>query len=292
MADSTVADFSTGAPGTCAYIAQTTDGEVLLMPTVGAEFSGTALPTGWFSTLLKSNGSVVVANGAVTVTSATMGTNAYYTPGRSLEFVATFRASTGQHMGLGTTNLTAGSRAIFSTGTSGSPSLSARTYGSTTRTTNLGTSYLGAPHRYRIDWTSTQVVYYIDGVQVASHTSVITASMRPLASDQPGGYALTMDWMRMSPYATTCDFTSRAMDGGENRNWFSLAYAADMPVGTSLIFQTRTSTNGTTWSAWAAVDAGGSLGNPAGRYIQYKVTLASSNLSATPALQLVVVTGR
>ena len=47
--DTTAADFAAGTPDANTYIAQTGDGEVMLAPTVGAEFSGTTLPVGWES---------------------------------------------------------------------------------------------------------------------------------------------------------------------------------------------------------------------------------------------------
>jgi len=48
LIDTTAADFGLGTLGACAYVAQTGDGEVILAPMVGAEFSGSALPDGWF----------------------------------------------------------------------------------------------------------------------------------------------------------------------------------------------------------------------------------------------------
>ncbi len=48
--DTTVADFSAGTLDANTYLAQTNDGEVMLAPTEGGEFSGTALPSGWFGT--------------------------------------------------------------------------------------------------------------------------------------------------------------------------------------------------------------------------------------------------
>ena len=50
LVDTSVADFSAGTPDANIYIAQAVDGELILTPTVGTEFSGTALPSGWFGT--------------------------------------------------------------------------------------------------------------------------------------------------------------------------------------------------------------------------------------------------
>jgi hypothetical protein len=38
------------------------------------------------------------------------------------------------------------------------------------------------------------------------------------------------------------------------------------------------------WSAWAAVNNGQSVPSPAGRYLQYRVILTSTNASLTPVL--------
>ena len=46
------------------YIGQTGDGEVLLTPTVGSEFSGSACPSGWFATPWQSGGSATVGGGS------------------------------------------------------------------------------------------------------------------------------------------------------------------------------------------------------------------------------------
>ena len=43
------AEFGAGTTGPDTYVSETANGEVTLKPTVGAEFSGTALPAGWSS---------------------------------------------------------------------------------------------------------------------------------------------------------------------------------------------------------------------------------------------------
>ena len=62
---------------------------------------------------------------------------------------------------------------------------------------------LGSPHRFRIDWTPDEVKYSVDGAVVATHPIAIGASMRLLVSDlAPGTGVVTVDWMRMGPYAS------------------------------------------------------------------------------------------
>jgi hypothetical protein len=293
MVDTTAADFSAGNPDANLYLAQAVDGEVILAPAVGDEFSGTALPSGWFGTPWVAGGSATVGGGVLTVDGALVGTDAYYSPGRSLEFVATFGAGTSQHAGFGT-DLNAEPWAIFSTGYPGGTTLKARTDdGLVSFDTDLGGTYLGAPHRYRIDWTSTGVVYSIDGVPVASHAVAIAANMRPVGSDQLGGLTLPIDWMRMSPYVATGVFVSRLLDAGTAVDWLDLTALSSQPAGTALTFETRTGNTTTpddgTWSAWASV-GGTAIGSPASRYIQYRATLSSTDPTTSPAAQQVTIT--
>jgi hypothetical protein len=287
-----VGDFSSGAPDANTYIAQTNDGEVMLAPTVGAEFTGSTLPPSWFGTPWATGGSATVSGGLLTVDGALAGTNTYYSPGHSLEFVATFGANTSQHVGFGT-DLNAAPWAIFSTGYPGGTTLLARTYnGSTSTNTNLG-AYLGAPHRYRIDWTASNVVYYIDGVQVASHAIAIAANMRPVASDQPSGLTLSVDWLRLSPYAVTGVFVSRLLDASTSVHWLNLTSLGSQPAGTSLTFETRTGNstnpNDGTWSAWTSV-TGTTISSPDSRYLQYRITLGSADTTNSPAVEQVTIT--
>jgi hypothetical protein len=225
----------------------------------------------------------------VTVDGALIGTNIYYSPGHSLEFVATFGANTSQHVGFGT-DLNAPPWAIFSTGYPGGTTLMARTNnGSTYIDTDLGGTYLGVPHRYRIDWTNTGVVYSIDGVQVASHAIAITANMRPVASDLAGGPTLSVDWMHMSAYAATAVFTSRVFDARGAVNWLNLTSSATLPTGTTIGFTTRTSNDGVTWSSWSAAGSNGGITSPAGRYLQYQISLSTTDVTVSPVVAQVAV---
>ncbi len=269
------------------------DGELILTPTLGTEFSGTTLTPDWFASPWATGGSATVSGGVVTVDGALIGTNAYYVPAHSLEFVATFGANTSEHAGYGT-DLNAAPWAIFSTGYPGGTSLLARTNSGTSAIdTDLGGAYVGAPHRYRIDWTASSVVYSIDGVQVASHAIGITANMRPVASDLAGGPTLSIDWLHLSPYAASGVFVSRVLDAGTGVQWLNLTPLISQPAGTSLTFETRTGNSTTpndgTWSAWT-LTSGGAVSSPSGRYIQYRATLGTTDLTTSPVIQQVTIT--
>ncbi len=220
------------------------------------------------------------------------GANAFSGPGHSLEFVATFGANTSQHVGFGN-DLNSAPWAIFSTGYPGGTSLLARTNdGVDMVETDLGGAYLGTPHRYRIDWTATSVTYSIDDVLVAVHAKALTADMRPLASDQIGGLVLTLDWLRMSPYATSGVFVSRVLDAGATAHWLSLTTLRQQPLGTAVTIETRTGDTANpqddAWSTWTTV-SNTALSGVDSRYLQYRLMLSSILTMVSPAVHQVVV---
>ena len=61
-------------------------------------------------------------------------------------------------------------------------------------------SWLGAPHKYRIDWTATSVSFFVDGTLFVTQ-SVAIPSMRPIAASDflLGGGIVTIDRLWMSP---------------------------------------------------------------------------------------------
>jgi hypothetical protein len=51
--------------------------------------------------------------------------------------------------------------------------------------------------------------------------------------------------------------------------------------------QTRSGNTATpdgSWSAWSSVSNGGTIASPAGRYLQYQVTLTTTDPTVTPTL--------
>jgi Domain of unknown function (DUF4082)/Bacterial Ig-like domain/Purple acid Phosphatase, N-terminal domain/Bacterial Ig domain len=293
LADSSVADFRAGTPGTATFAGATgatTDGEVQLAPTIGEEFDGSALPSGWTTTAWGSGGAGTVSGGALVVDGARTGTTATYTAPRTLEFDATFASTAFQHAGFGT-DFNAQPWAMFSTGGGSlAVGLYARTNGTATAIAGVSPT---APHRYRIVRTASSVQYYVDGTLVATHNVAISAAMRPLVSDfNVGGGSLTLSWLRMSPYAAAGTFTSRVLDAGRSATWGTLDSTVTAPAGTAVTFETRSGNSATpdaTWSAWQAVGSGGAIASPAGRYVQYRANLSSTSTALTPSLERVAI---
>jgi len=178
--------------------------------------------------------------------------------------------------------------AMFSTLSGGA--LYARTNNGTTSTNTLiPGSWLGAPHRFRIDWNASNVVYWIDGVQVASHPISITKSMRPLASDfNIDGKTVSVDWLRMSPYAVSGTFLSRVFDAGGPASWGTASWTSETSVGTSLAMSVRMGDSPNpdgTWTAFLPLASSGAVIGGNSRYIQYQAVLSTTVASQTATLR-------
>jgi len=284
--DTTSEDFCGGTP-TGIYV--TANGELILNPSFVEEFSGsgTAPPGGWTAANWNGTAQVVLGGGWISLRTAQLYTNGFYTPGRSMEFVANFGGGSYQTGGLGNTG-SAYPLAAFNYDLAGT-NLRARTGDYVTLVPNPD-SWDGAAHRYRVDWDITpgQVVFYIDGMSAGTH-SYTAASMRPLFTDHANdSLANQIDWVRLSPYAAEGTFVSRVFDAGGTVRWIDLAYNAITPAGASATFETRTSADGVAWSEWAAVNS--PIASPNGRYLQYRASLTTSDSWVTPEIQDVTIT--
>jgi hypothetical protein len=301
--DQTAADFGAGNPGSGTYVAVIGDGDVILKPAAGAEFSGTSLPPDWNTLLWTGDGSATVSGGWVTVDGARINPTDLtgYGPGVSLEFVAVFRAAALQHVGLGAgTNGNAGGIfntypwAIFGTGTAGTSMLARTNVGGTMTDVTIPGNFFGVPHRYRVDWKTGSVDFFIDDTLRNTQNVTITGGMRPAAADYyTGGLALSVDWMRMTPYAASSGtFESRVFDVGGNRAWATASWTSILPAGTGLTLSVRkgnTPGPGAYWTAYSALPGSGATVGGQSRYIQYKADLTTGDLAVTPRLESVVI---
>ena len=314
--DTMSVDFGAGA-GTGTYVAENGDGELTLAPARGSEFSGSALPAGWATRIWSDGGTAKVAGGKLTVDGARVATCVIVSggcqesydlaPGTSLEFVATFTGDPYQHSGLGQTlESSFEPMALFSTSWTDATgafqsggALGVRTYNGSdplgeTRTL-LGPGLLNAPHQYRIDWLPSQVVYSVDGVEVARHNVAITQPMRPVAASDYNAFSgnVVVDYVRNTPYQTAGSFLSRVFDGSTGINWESIDFTAEKPAGTSLAIAVRTGNTAipdASWTPFTAIAAPGALAVQS-RYIQYRADLASSDVHVTPVLSDIRITG-
>src|SRR6185295_3170496 len=145
-------------------------------------------------------------------------------------------------------------------------------------------------HRFRIDWTASSVVYWIDGVRVKEHQIAVTDQLRPIAASDfgAGSGTVVVDWLTMDPpYSSPGTFLSRVFGSGAAVSWGSLIWSSQVPTGTSLQMSTRrgdTPTPDGTWTAFSDVPSSGAAIGGGSGYIQYRAKLATTDATRTPVL--------
>ena len=251
--------------------------------------------------MLSPGGTAIVANGSVTANGASL-LNGLGTvgSGRTLDFAATFTGMN-QAVGLGAGSLTS-PLAVFVVKADGN--LYARTIApnlngvvKTTETLMAGIDWLNKPHQYTIVWNATSAAFKVDGTAMASHGNNQwgTLGMGPMILDSTAGdAAVSVDWMRLPPYATAGTY-SMVFDAGVSATWQKLMSTLATPVGTSATISYRVGDSATpdaTWSALAPLT--GSAGPLAGtgRYIQFTVQLSTTDPSKAPTLKDVTIAYR
>ena len=305
-----VDDFAAGATGPSTVVDPSGSVKLgRLMKTEG--FDGSALPAGWAITSWDAppTGTATVAGGTLTANGARVTASRSYAAGQVLQFRATFGEATYQHLGFG--NLTDGTAdastfadgpwAMFSTRDTAGTVLWARTLSGPTAQGGVVTeTQLAAdpklPHDYRIEWSATEVTYFVDGapVAVATHplAAPIATQMRPaLSVSAAAGAALAVDSAGLVAYADSGTFTSRVSDAGDARAvWGKLTAATSPASGAGVAFATRsgnTPTPDATWSAYQPLGADNAIASPRGRYIQYQATLSTTDDRNTPSVDRV-----
>jgi hypothetical protein len=301
--DTTVADF---AAGSGCYVEQTltgTDGEVVLTPAFGDMFDG-AFPGTWGAEPFQFGGTAIVSSGVLTPDNAVAYSPLYAQP-RSVEFLATFSITGSQHAGflnvISGTNVVSGNLntpwAFFSTGNlSLNQGFYARTNDGTTAQDSLISigNWLGVPHRYRIDWTATNVIYSIDGTPYVTHTTNLPAADMRVGFSDNSSDVLIADWVRISDYAATCTFTSRQFDSGvQDAQWLTLnSIGVQQPGVATYSFETCASNTTGSCTTWNPV-SGSSIYTPTfGQYIRYRAMLTTTDQLLTPIIETVDLSGQ
>ncbi len=204
---------------------------------------------------------------------------------KSLEFRAQFTNHSFQHIGW-VPDENFGQYIMFSTHNNGQLNARFNSGGGET-IENLGSSYFGSFHTYRIDWGATEVVFYIDGTEVATIANTSGTAMTPIISNNTttAGSDLEVDWLRIKNFpSTTGTYRFCSLDGGAaNTFWDTVTYTATASGGTTS-YETRTSADNDSWSSWSAEqDSGESVLSAAARYIQILFNFAGST-TETPSI--------
>jgi hypothetical protein len=100
---------------------------------------------------------------------------------------------------------------------------------------------------------------------------------------------LTAYGSTQSQYVSSGTLVSNVFDASTASLWKNIYWTATLPAGTSLTVQTRsgnTSTPDASWSSWstAYASSGAAVSSPSSRYLQYQVTLQTTNPTNTPVL--------
>jgi len=304
--ETTVADFSDGTLSDT-QVTSTGDGEITLAQNFFDHFPGAAVdPTRWTAGDW-SGGSVTVsvADSVVTVSDLDY-----------LKSVSTFSESVvegwvryganGGYLNFGVGDNLNAPCTFMVIGPASAGQMRVQTHDShndgggliieTNQTTNLPAynSIIGDGqfHYVKVEWTATQVRYYIDNPDIPA--AVHTGFGRPLNGNyniwlSSAGQPLAADWIGVAEYAGSGSYESNVFDAGASNAFRTLTWIGNQPTGTTVSFETRTSRDGSAWSAWQAVDGSGHIVSPVGQYVQYRVTLATSGPMATPVIEQVAI---
>lgn len=294
--NTTIADFSSGTAAST-YVAANGDGEVVLQPGSAAEFSGTAVPSGWSSTAAVRGGNTTVAGGTATLSGARLVTSATYSKSRSFETLATLGVN--QTISWATTNTGSSIKGSFSVNSSGQLVAGVDDGLSNNASAVAVSGWTAAPHRLRIDWTSSGMTFYVDGVQKYTHAfaPLLVSKLRPEFYDSALADAnLSVDWVRIAPYSAAGTFTSAVLDDGKQATWNAVTWSVDLPAGTTLTVKVRTGNTpapDATWSVWTAIPNSGANAGQSARYAQYRLSLTSASPQyVSPAVRSVQLVAR
>ncbi len=279
-------DFNQGSTDANTSITLDGNGAVILYPAVNQDFTAPSTPAGWlqasyFGTYAPQYlGGIAIFNGCHIYSSTS------YTPGNSIEFNAKFTEGLFQNIGYSLDGDFNAPWVVIGRGAGAAPgTVYVRINDGTT--IPLGTSLTGNYHRYKIKWNPTNFEFYVDGVLITTVTKTMTTAVIQLSDYNVDGLDLSVDWIRVSPYASSGTYTSKVFDAGSYTNWSQVNWTAIQPSGTSLDIQVRTGNTPVpdgTWSAFSSIINGGSVGNYT-RYLQYRANIASTDNSNTVVLQ-------
>jgi hypothetical protein len=103
---------------------------------------------------------------------------------------------------------------------------------------------------------------------------------------------LTIDWMRLGPYAPNATYLSKVFDASTTAAWLTMSWNAQTPAGTPVAMSYRTGNTPTpdaTWTAFTPVAASGAPLAGSSRYVQFKVQESTTVPAQTPTLKDVTI---
>lgn len=296
----TAADFGTGSTATGTRVGAA--GDVRLVGTFRDDFAAASLDAQWISgswagpphTPSQTGGLLVLGNA-----DGAFVRSALELPVATVEARARFTGSPFQSIGLADDSFNT-RYARFSTQAAGTNLWATTDPGTGALLTDLGPIPSGF-HSYsieRIAQGATELIRYrIDGVIVADHS--VTAGELPPARylflSNNGGATPTLDIesVETDPLVVAAgSFDSGPIDALLSVIWNQFTWTATTPAGATVQARTRSSLDGVTWSAWSAplTTSGSTIASPNGRYLQYRLELATADPASVPVVQDVTIT--
>lgn len=256
------------------------------------DFNGSAIPTGWVSSVVSGGGATTVGSGRMTLDGTLVGRDATYLASQRYEVRAKF--SGGEYQGIQWGNgLNDTENPGFRTFLAGSPLYA---YISPTSHVAIPGTYTGAFHTYRVENNSSHTEFYIDNVLKASLPSEIGWSYRPSVFDAAtDGSTLIVDSSKLTSLDGGGTFISRVYDAGVTSDWTNMSWNGTFPSGSRQTFSYRvgnTAVPNGTWSNWQTVSSSGATINATGRYAQYRVVLERSPILGSPVVNDVTLSYR
>jgi hypothetical protein len=146
-------------------------------------------------------------------------------------------------------------------------------------------------HDFRFVLDTDQVDYYVDGSQEVIHTlnTPMTMPMYLWLWGEIEGFPVRADWLRVARYPLNDQYTSCPVDVGRDVSWGILTWQGDTPDGTSVSFETRSSSDGGSYSSWTPLGSGSEIQSPSGRYLQYRISLSTSDPTLSPQVDEVSI---
>jgi len=159
---------------------------------------------------------------------------------------------------------------------------------------------------WRVEWNMTDLASYaLTNVDMSAGKAMLSKKVHELSDALPSDFApgkhnstnMSMDGHVIlnntaGSYAMQGDFRSRSLLATNSIGWGKIRWSADIPVGTIISMQTRTSFDNSSWSDWSVeytAPAGETIVSPPERYLQYKANLKTTTATLTPELVNVTV---
>lgn len=260
------------------------NGRVILAPAYLNEFATGTLGSGLATSVAATGGTVGYSNGLINLTGMRISRTTSSAMGSSVVFNAQLETSD-QQLGWYSTGVYP-TLAAFGRDSSGALIALVDDGASNRRTIPITAPVAPGAHTYRVDLANGGTTFFVDDVQVAASgfTPMATSFKVTAVDGTVVNGPLSIDWVRVAPYATSGTYTSRVIDAGASVVWDAVTAVSALPTSTGLTLKVRsgnTATPGTGWTTWRIVSASGQI-SLVGRYVQVQLAPTTTATFVTP----------